>query len=574
MLSHLRQAFFYVLLILFLGLNTIHTFGQNSSSKDVRKHQQLFYLCKVWGFLYYYHPAFANTMILWEKTLRNSIDTILNSSHSSVQSITESLLHDVSARSAARPSQHQTRSYFSNTLNVNTLNLIPHADFHWLRDTVFAATTQQELETIRTTSLPLQSIHYLSKNDSFEPIIFSNPAIESRTISKTESLMSLFILWNAINYVYPHKAQCAKNWDSLLIENIPRFLRLTTNADYLREILTIRSQINDSHAVVSSSDMDLIVGRYNIPMKFFLCESGVVIQELSCCDDLHLQGWIVQEINDVSVDTLINSFSPLVAASNKSVRRREIARMLRHSYTPRASMIVSRGGEKKRVVVDCLQRPSHSPQQSGQTQNYYRTIEISNKDTVVCFDLSRLQPSEVKSALNILKTTGKKGVIFDLRKYPTYIVYDIMQSLANQTTFGAMARNEFQYPGYHSMLNPLVCGKNREYFGKVVILVNEYTQSRGEFTAQALRTIPGAKVVGSQTAGADGEVLNVVLPMNIKVQFTINAIFDTQGKSMQGAGILPDVEVRPTVEGISAGRDEVLEKGVEVLRELLNKEKK
>ena len=26
-----------------------------------------------------------------------------------------------------------------------------------------------------------------------------------------------------------------------------------------------------------------------------------------------------------------------------------------------------------------------------------------------------------------------------------------------------------------------------EYFGKVVILVNEYTQSRGEFTAQALR---------------------------------------------------------------------------------------
>jgi hypothetical protein len=30
-------------------------------------------------------------------------------------------------------------------------------------------------------------------------------------------------------------------------------------------------------------------------------------------------------------------------------------------------------------------------------------------------------------------------------------------------------------------------------------------------------------------------------------------------------GILPDVEAKPTIEGISAGRDEVLERGVRLI---------
>lgn len=39
-----------------------------------------------------------------------------------------------------------------------------------------------------------------------------------------------------------------------------------------------------------------------------------------------------------------------------------------------------------------------------------------------------------------------------------------------------------------------------------------------------------------------------------------------QGSVTQPIGIVPDVEVRPTIEGIRAGRDEVLEAGI---REIL-----
>jgi C-terminal processing protease CtpA/Prc len=43
------------------------------------------------------------------------------------------------------------------------------------------------------------------------------------------------------------------------------------------------------------------------------------------------------------------------------------------------------------------------------------------------------------------------------------------------------------------------------------------------------------------------------------------------GCRFQNIGILPDVPVAPTVDGIRAGRDEVLDKGIEVLRRLVHR---
>jgi C-terminal processing protease CtpA/Prc len=50
------------------------------------------------------------------------------------------------------------------------------------------------------------------------------------------------------------------------------------------------------------------------------------------------------------------------------------------------------------------------------------------------------------------------------------------------------------------------------YGGKVVILVDEVTQSSAEYHASAFRAAPGAIVIGSTTAGADGNVSMVPLP--------------------------------------------------------------
>jgi C-terminal processing protease CtpA/Prc len=96
----------------------------------------------------------------------------------------------------------------------------------------------------------------------------------------------------------------------------------------------------------------------------------------------------------------------------------------------------------------------------------------------------------------------------------------------------------------------------------VAILVDEITLSQAEYTTMAFRSRPGTLVVGSQTSGADGNVSRIALPGGQSTMFSGIGVFYPDGRPTQQVGIVPDLEVKPTIAGIRAGRDEVLEAAV------------
>ena len=87
------------------------------------------------------------------------------------------------------------------------------------------------------------------------------------------------------------------------------------------------------------------------------------------------------------------------------------------------------------------------------------------------------------------------------------------------------------------------------YNGKVVILVDEVTQSQAEYTTMAFRTAPGAIVIGSTTAGADGNVSMVPLPGGLSSYISGIGVFYPDNRPTQRVGIIPDIEVRSTIAG-------------------------
>lgn len=78
----------------------------------------------------------------------------------------------------------------------------------------------------------------------------------------------------------------------------------------------------------------------------------------------------------------------------------------------------------------------------------------------------------------------------------------------------------------------------------------------------ALRSTPNAIVVGSTTAGADGNVSTIPLPGGLRTMISGIGVFYPNGSPTQRVGIHVDIEVHPTVGGIRAGRDEVLESAI------------
>ena len=95
-----------------------------------------------------------------------------------------------------------------------------------------------------------------------------------------------------------------------------------------------------------------------------------------------------------------------------------------------------------------------------------------------------------------------------------------------------------------------------------LILVDEVTQSQAEYTTMAFRRAPGSVVIGSTTAGADGNISTVRLPGELSSYISGIGVFYPDNRPTQRVGIIPDIEVRPTIAAIQAGRDELIEEAI------------
>ena len=106
---------------------------------------------------------------------------------------------------------------------------------------------------------------------------------------------------------------------------------------------------------------------------------------------------------------------------------------------------------------------------------------------------------------------------------------------------------------------------HKQYKGKVIFIINENVQSTYEYTLMELRAANKINLVGSNTAGADGEAISFLIQNNFLTYFTDDAIFNPDGSQTQRIGIKPDIYITPTIKGIRENRDEVLERAIEYI---------
>jgi C-terminal processing protease CtpA/Prc len=97
------------------------------------------------------------------------------------------------------------------------------------------------------------------------------------------------------------------------------------------------------------------------------------------------------------------------------------------------------------------------------------------------------------------------------------------------------------------------------------VLTDETAQSWAENVVQALKD-RGATIIGSPTAGAMTGTTNFDIPGNITLWLSEADLLLPNGKSLQRSGVQPDISVRPSIKGLQAGKDEVLERAVRFLQ--------
>jgi C-terminal processing protease CtpA/Prc len=263
------------------------------------------------------------------------------------------------------------------------------------------------------------------------------------------------------------------------------------------------------------------------------------------------------------VDALVKRWRPMYAASNEPTRLRDMARSLTKGEPGPVRLTVTRGGRTldlsaTRVPADSLNL------KSGQTHDLPGPTFRRLSQDVAYIKLSSVKSGEVDEYVR--GAMGARCLIFDMRNYPSaFMVFDLIPHFVRDSTaFVCFTTGDPSNPGAFDFAPPLHVPPAKPYFeGGVAILVDEVTQSSAEYHAMAMRSRPGAIVVGSTTAGADGNVSAIPLPGGLRTMISGIGVFYPDHRPTQRVGIVPDVVVRPTIAGVRAGRDEVLEAAIQ-----------
>ncbi len=522
-------------------------------------------LCRVWGFAKYFHQQVAKGKINMDSALFKILPDIIK----------------VTGKNERSRLLVQWLNGLGTIKNCDTCNQISKSeifrepDLRWMenRKIYTADLTKKLTDILKNRNADIN--YYVDKFATDNPD-FSYEAKYKINIAGDDGmrLLALFRYWNSVEYFFPSKYLTAENWNRVLTAFIPLFIAVDTDVDYKLACAKLVSVIHDTHAanIFKDSTYYNYFGNYFLPFSLSFIKNRLVVKFYRYDSSGRASGLEpgdeIISINNMSVRHLVDSLKPYTPASNQAALYRDIASKLERSRDTKGSMEVKKGKQVKKIEVQY-----YWYRNIGRlTRSSYTSIYPMYKklDTQVGYiNLEKIQTDSLATIFKTLKNT--KGIIIDIRNYPSDFMpfamgYYLKQS---KTPFVKFSYSDYSFPGRFYMFEGLQNGGAYPdyYKGKVVILVNEETQSQAEYTTMALKTVPGSVVIGSQTAGADGNVSDIYFPGGLSSYISALGVYYPDGKATQGIGIVPQIICKPTIEGIKAGRDELIARAMKWINE-------
>jgi len=520
-----------------------------SNLNEIQK-RNLFVLGKVWGFIKYHHPEITEGKISWDYELFRMLPRISN------KDFDNELVKWINKLGAFKTTTQKLPK-------ENEIKLLPNTK--WIFDTNFISSELSALLQKVNTADRSGSNYYIDLRRRVKNPEFTNEKVYSKMeYSDTGiKLLAVFRYWNMIEYFFPNRHLMDENWDTVLKEFIPTMVATKDQKEYTFTLLELIGKIQDTHANIwrYNEVISDYFGQNIAPIGLKFVENKAVVVKLHDeFKDGNLQiGDVILAVNGIKVEDWIKNNLKYFPASNYPTQLRDVARKMLRSNDNSVQLTIENNSVIKDVVVSTIK------------YKFFRDEPISH--TIINENIGYIYPGTLKKGEIddiMVKFLDKKGLIVDLRCYPSdFIVFSLSNYLLDEKKdFVKFTTGDIKTPGLFTFRGGemQVGGKNKDYFkGKVIKLVNEETQSQAEYSAMALRVAPNAIVLGSTTAGADGNVSGITLPGNIFTYISGIGVITPDGSETQRIGIIPDVKLEPTINGIREGKDELLEKAIELI---------
>lgn len=503
----------------------------------------------IWGYLKYYHPNVAEGNYNWDYELFRIYKKTENASAEQRDQILTDWIKGLGK--------------FQTAKNSEPKNVKIKPDLDWITSSGFSKELTELLLQLKDAKRPKVN-YYVDFFPNVENPDFrhENPYREMKYPDEGFRLLSLYRYWNMIQYYFPYKNLIEEDWKGVLKEFIPKFINAKDETEYNLASLELIGRIHDTHANIwgNSKSLEKYFGERYSPVKLTFAENKPVVEGFYD-ENLGTQtglkkGDDITEINGENMDNIIKNMLKYLPASNYPTQLRDISRKLLRSNAETINLTILRDGKTEEKTIKTYAYSDIKIKK--EPKEFFKMLD----GNIAYVYMGSVNADLLPEVFEKIKNT--KGLVIDFRSYPSdFVVFKMGKLLKPESSdFVKFTNTSNSQPGLFTFTPSLKTqgtGK-KSYQGKIAILINETTQSSAEYHTMAFRTAPNAKVFGSTTAGADGNVSDIKLPGNISTMISGIGIYYPDGKETQRIGIVPDVEVKPTIDGIKNNKDEVLEK--------------
>ena len=388
-------------------------------------------------------------------------------------------------------------------------------------------------------------------------------------------VLAAFRIWSTMEYFHAYRTLYDEDWEVTLRRLLPRFVAARDSLEYALAVAEFVSHIADSHGFVRSQVLEAHFGFAGIPLVVRMIQGVPVVTYIG--NDSIARGAgiavgdVILRVDGEEAAARLARYARYRAASTPQSRDLMAASAFLLGPEGSTAALTIRDGANRVREVRLPRRVPGAPTCRGcRVGDLLRWLP----DSIGYVDLDRLPATMVNSMFELFRHA--RGIIFDMRGYPLGTAWWIAPRLTDRESVvtGRGRRTlTLVLPGDTRIGTAVVENESLllqatewRYRGPTVMLIDERTISQGESAGIMFKAANGTTWIGSPTTGADGDVTTLVVPGGIVIGFTGQEALHPDGRRLQRIGLVPDIRVDPTIAGIRAGRDEVLERAVAYLQ--------
>lgn len=373
-------------------------------------------------------------------------------------------------------------------------------------------------------------------------------------------LAAVALCWNVFQHFYPYFDVVETDWKKALRSALTS---AATDGDELAFLYTLRRmvvELHDGHGNVwHRSDP----ATATLPILWDWVEDRLVVTAVaeSALGGAELQrGNVVRKINGRDAADALADAEKLISGSPQWRRYRGLQTLRTGAPQEEVTLLIDDNGNTRTVTL------KRTGSMAGPVEP--RPAQLAElKPGIYYVDISRLKDGEFTKALARLKKA--RGLVIDFRGYPRAFTdtLTILGHLTDETMTCAQwhipkvsepdRKNvEFQFSNWP------VAPQAPRLTAKVAFITDGRAISAAETIMGIVEHYGLGEIIGSPTAGTNGNVNPFELPGGYRIAWTGMKVLKHDGSQHHLIGIQPTVPVSRTVRAIAEGRDELLERAV------------